>query len=117
MRRADLHHLGDVVPDPVVVTVTFVPAEGARDPMIAALSAAIPEVHKEDGCELYSIHDAPDGTVVMLEKWTSSSALAAHAAGSAVARLNASLVGLLAVPPKVTELVPIPAGTPEQGQL
>ncbi|RJT96543.1 antibiotic biosynthesis monooxygenase [Arthrobacter frigidicola] len=101
----------------VVVTVTFVPAEGARDSMIAALSTAIAEVHKEDGCELYAIHNAPDGTVVMLEKWTSKKALEAHAAGPAVADLNASLVGLLAVPPAVTELAPIAAGTPEQGQL
>jgi quinol monooxygenase YgiN len=106
-----------IVSDPVVVIVTFVPAKGARDSMIAALSDAIAEVHREDGCELYSIHGAPDGTVVMLEKWTSATDLAAHAAGAAVVKLNASLVGLLAVPPKVTELVPIPAGTPEQGQL
>lgn len=103
--------------DAVVVSVVFVPADGARESMIAALSTAIAEVHKEDGCELYAIHGAPDGTVVMLEKWTSKEKLEAHAAGPAVASLNASLAGLLVVPPQVTELAALPAGTREQGQL
>ena len=103
--------------DPVVVTAIFTPAEGQRDALVAALSPAIAEVHGEDGCELYAIHDSPDGTIVMLEKWTTADLLDAHGAGEAVARLNASIEGLVARPPVVTRLVPIPAGTAEQGAL
>ncbi|WP_230672272.1 putative quinol monooxygenase [Rathayibacter sp. Leaf248] len=102
---------------PVVVHVVFTPAEGARERMIDALRAGIAEVHGEPGCELYSIHDAPDGTVVMIEKWTSAAELDAHGAGEPVARLNASLEGLLQEPPRIVRLAPIPAGTPEQGAL
>lgn len=103
--------------DPVVVTAVFTPAEGARDALVAALSRAIAEVHEEEGCELYAIHDSPDGTIVMLEKWTTTASLDAHGAGEPVARLNAAIEGLVAAPPVVTRLVPIPAGTAEQGAL
>jgi len=53
----------------------------------------------------------------MIEKWDSAELLDEHGAGPAVADLNASLEGLLARPVEVTRLVPIPAGTTEQGQL
>ncbi|WP_374954263.1 antibiotic biosynthesis monooxygenase [Rathayibacter sp. AY1A7] len=75
------------------------------------------EVHEEEGCELYAIHDSPDGTIVMLEKWTSGDLLDAHGAGEPVVRLNAAIRGLVAQPPVVTRLVPIPAGTSQQGEL
>ena len=65
----------------VVVTVTFRPAPDAHDRLVQALSVGIAEVHGEKGCELYSIHDAPDGTIIMLEKWTTAADLEAHAAG------------------------------------
>jgi quinol monooxygenase YgiN len=103
--------------DPVVVTAIFTPAEGARDALVAALSTAVAEVHEEEGCELYAIHDSPDGTIVMLEKWTSAELLDAHGAGEPVARLNTAIRGLVARPPVVTRLVPIAAGTAEQGAL
>ncbi|PPH07923.1 antibiotic biosynthesis monooxygenase [Rathayibacter sp. AY1C1] len=103
--------------DPVVVTAIFTPAEGQCDALVAALSTAIAEVHEEEGCELYAIHDSPDGTIVMLEKWTSGDLLDAHGAGEPVVRLNAAIRGLVAHPPVVTRLVPIPAGTSRQGEL
>ncbi|HEX5906294.1 MAG TPA: hypothetical protein VFY56_04685, partial [Propionibacteriaceae bacterium] len=61
--------------------------------------------------------DAPDGTIVMIEKWTSVRDLDDHGAGEAVRALDASLDGLLASPTEVTRLVPLPAGTEGQGQL
>ena len=66
---------------------------------------------------LYAIHDAPDGTIVMIEKWTSVRELDDHGVGEAVRALNASMEGRLASPVEVTRLVPLPAGTEEQGQL
>ena len=101
----------------IVVTVIFTPAEGRYLDMVKALKAGIEEVHTENGCELYAIHDAPDGTVVMLEKWSSVEDLDTHAAGDPVKRLDASLVGLMAKSPLVTRITPIPAGEADKGQL
>ena len=47
----------------------------------------------------------------------SAELLDAHGAGDPVKRLNASLEGLLAEPAEVTRLVPIAAGTSQQGAL
>ena len=51
---------------PVIVTAYFRPAPGQHDAVVAALRPAIEAVHAEPGCELYAIHDAPDGTIVMI---------------------------------------------------
>jgi hypothetical protein len=53
----------------------------------------------------------------MIEKWTTVQDLDDHGVGEPVRALNASLEGLLASPTEVTRLVPIPAGSEEQGQL
>lgn len=102
---------------PVVVTAYFHPAAGQHDQVVDVLEQAIPAVHEEPGCELYAIHDAPDGTIVMIEKWSSVGELDDHGVGEPVRALNASLEGLLASQTEVTRLVPLPAGTGKQGQL
>jgi len=101
----------------VVVTAVFHPAAGRTTELITALRATIPAVHHEEGCQLYAIHDAADGTITMIEKWDSAEALAAHAAGPAVKALQAAVTGLVAAPATVTTMVPLPAGTAEQGRL
>jgi quinol monooxygenase YgiN len=101
----------------VVVTAVFHPAAGRKAELIEALCAAIPAVHREEGCRLYAIHDADDGTITMIEKWDSPEALAAHAAGPAVQALRAAVADLVAQPATVTTMSPLPAGTVEQGQL
>jgi quinol monooxygenase YgiN len=83
---------------PVVATAYFRPAPAQHDRVIEALRPAIAAVHQEPGCELYAIHDASDGTIVVIEKWTSVQELDDHGAGKAVRELNASLEGLLASP-------------------
>ena len=103
--------------DPVVVTAVFVPKPGAFDQVSEVLAHAIAEVHQEPGCLLYAIHRDPDDKIIMIEKWESTALLDAHGAGEAVAGLNVAIDGLLAEPVLVTRLVPIPAGTGEQGQL
>lgn len=102
---------------PVIVTVTFIPAHGERDRLLEALQRGIAEVHTEQGCELYALHEAPDGSFFLIEKWSTVEALNTHAAGEIVARLDASLEGLLAEPAEVTRLAPLAAGTPSQGEL
>lgn len=101
----------------VVVTAVFHPVEGRTAELIDALRASIPSVHGEQGCQLYAIHDADDGTITMIEKWDSREDLAAHAAGEPVRALQAAVAGLTAKPTVVTTMTPLPAGTAEQGEL
>lgn len=101
----------------VIVTAVFTPKDGAFNQVAAALSPSIAEVHEEPGCELYAIHEAPNGQIIMIEKWETAELLDAHGAGEPVKRLNASLEGLLQGPVEVTRLSPIPAGTAQQGTL
>ena len=101
----------------VVVTAVFHPTSGHKRELIAALREAIPAVHEEEGCLLYAIHDAEDGTITMLEKWTSAEALAAHAAGPAVVTLNRLIAEHIAAPTTVTTMTPLAAGTSTQGEL
>jgi quinol monooxygenase YgiN len=102
---------------PVVVTAVFHPVEGRTAELIDALRASIPAVHNEQGCRLYAIHDAEDGTITMIEKWDTPEDLATHAAGPAVEALNRAVAGLIAKPITVTTMTPLPAGTAEQGEL
>jgi quinol monooxygenase YgiN len=101
----------------VIVTAVFHPAEGRKDALIAALTEGIPAVHEEAGCALYAIHDAEDGTIVMLEKWDSLDELEAHAAGPAVEKLNELIGPHLASPVIVTKMTALPAGLTAQGVL
>jgi quinol monooxygenase YgiN len=103
--------------EPVVVTASFTPLPDTRDQVLAALEPAIAAVHEEPGCLLYAIHDAPDGTILMLEKWESAELLDAHGHGAAVATLTGALDGLLARPVQVTRLAPRPVGHPDKGAL
>ncbi|MEJ3404821.1 putative quinol monooxygenase [Rathayibacter sp. YIM 133350] len=102
---------------PVIVTAVFHPLPDQRGSLVSVLTASIPAVHAEDGCRLYAIHDAEDGTVTMLEKWDSRAQLDAHAAGPAVAKLDEAVRNFIAEPTTVTVMTPLPAGTTEQGEL
>ncbi|WP_136612451.1 putative quinol monooxygenase [Sinomonas albida] len=101
----------------VVVTAVFHPAEGQREQLVEALRTTIPGVHGEDGCLLYAIHDAADGTITMIEKWTSAEHLDAHSKGTAVAALREAVDPFVAKPATVTTMTAIEAGTAEQGLL
>ena len=50
----------------VVATITPQPehAQAVRD----AVLAAVPQVHAEEGCERYALHEARDGSLVMIEQ-------------------------------------------------
>ena len=74
-------------------------------------------MHGERGCELYAIHDAEDGTITMIEKWSSVEALDAHGEGDEVAILREDIADLIEKPATVTRMTPIAAGTEAQGQL
>jgi quinol monooxygenase YgiN len=101
---------------PVVVVATILPMPEHRDEVIAAIRSSIGQVHAEDGCELYALHEAPD-RLIMVEKWASPEALAAHSKGTVLAALGGLLTGKVAGPPDVKVLQPVPAGDPAKGQL
>ena len=100
----------------VVVVATITPLPEYREDVIAAFTAIIPQVHDEDGCELYALHADAD-RLVLVEKWASPDALATHSKGAALAALNPTLAGKVAAPPEIIVLDPVPAGDPAKGQL
>lgn len=101
----------------VVVVATIRPFPDRRAEVIAAMEAVITRVHAEDdGCLLYALHEGPD-RLVMIEKWRSEDALAAHLRAPALTELVGKLDGLLEAPADIQTLRSRPAGTPEQGVL
>jgi quinol monooxygenase YgiN len=100
----------------VVVVATIVPVAEHRDAVIAAFKEVIEQVHGEDGCELYSLNEAPD-RLIMIEKWASPEALAAHSKGANLAALNPRLAGKVAGRPEVIVLQQVPAGDSVKGAL
>ena len=103
--------------DTVVVTAVFVPQQGRQEEARSAILGALADVHAEPGCELYALHDAADGTLVLIEKWESAELLAAHAGGEPVARLNRAVAGLLEKPAGVVTMTPVPGGDAAKGRL
>lgn len=101
----------------VVVTAVFAPVPGAKDQLIEALQRTMPAVHEEQGCRLYAIHDAEDGTVTMIEKWDSADDLDAHGSGAPVTALREAVAPYLAGPVTVTRMTAIPVGDPTRGAL
>jgi quinol monooxygenase YgiN len=101
---------------PIVLVATMIPKPEHRDEVIAAVTEAVGKVHAEDGCELYSLHQAPD-RLVIIEKWASPEALAAHRTAPALAALGPALAGKMAGRTEVVVLEPVPAGDPAKGQV
>jgi quinol monooxygenase YgiN len=100
----------------VVVVAIITPLPEHRDEVIAAFTATIPQVHAEDGCQLYALHQVPD-RLVMVEKWASREALDRHIKAAALAALNTQLAGKVSGTPEVIVLDAVPAGDADKGQL
>jgi len=98
----------------VVVVATIVPLAEHRDEVLTAFTETIAQVHGEDGCELYALHEAPD-RLIMIEKWASPEALRAHSKGAALTALNPKLAGKVARAPEVIVLQPVAAGETGKG--
>ena len=100
----------------VVVVATITPLPEYRDEVIAAYTATIPQVHAEDGCELYALHRNAD-KLVIIEKWADQAALDDHARSPALAGLGAKTGELVAEPMKLLILEAVPVGDPIKGAL
>ena len=68
----------------IVVVVTAFPVPERRAEVIAAFEAAITQVHKEPGVELYALHEGPD-RLVMIKGYASEQARSEHRQGAALA--------------------------------
>jgi quinol monooxygenase YgiN len=99
----------------IVVVATIHPKPEHRDAVVDAFVDTVARVHAEDeGCELYALHEGRD-RLVMVEKWASPEALAAHGRSAALSELNTRVAGLLESAPDVQILQPRAAGTDHQG--
>lgn len=94
------------LPDEAVSVVAVLhPDPARREDAMAAIQAALAGIRAEHGCELYTPHHADDGTFVVIERWSSRAALAAHDVGPAVQVLRDGLRGLTTAPTGVTVAV------------
>ncbi len=99
-----------------VLVATITPKPGKLDDVEAALTALIPAVHDEDGCQLYALHRGKD-RLVFVEKWRDGDALAAHGKGPNMAAVGAAVKGLVDGPPDVVILEAVPAGDATKGAI
>ncbi|GAA3918244.1 antibiotic biosynthesis monooxygenase [Microbacterium invictum] len=86
----------------VTVVARVHPDRERVDAAVAAVQAAVAGIRAEDGCRQYDPHLADDGTFVIVERWASREALAAHNTGAAVQVLRDGLAGLTVAPTQVT---------------
>ena len=100
----------------VVVVATITPKADQVDAVREAITAAVPKVHAEPGCELYALHEG-DGSFVMVERWESPEALKVHGRAEALTTLGGELADKLAAPLDVRRLTPVPAGDAGKGAL
>jgi quinol monooxygenase YgiN len=101
---------------PVVVVATLTVKPESVDAVRDILTTAAKEVHKEPGCQLYSVHQAGE-TFVFVEQWADEEALKTHSGAPAVAKMFGAAGEHLVGAPDIKMLQPIPAGDPDKGQL
>ena len=103
---------------PLVVVAVLQAKPGLGPRIIEHFREVAPLVHQEPGCELYAAHLQQGGdAVVMVERWSSPAALAGHASGAALARLNELNEGMLEKPYDVWRLDNVPLGDPAKATI
>ncbi|MEV7281948.1 putative quinol monooxygenase [Streptomyces sp. NPDC093111] len=94
----------------LLVQITALPGRGGEQ--VAAFERLAPVVRAEDGCLQYDLHrvaDDPD-RFVLLERWSSPEALAAHDAAPHMVAAGAANKAFRAGPAEVVRLVDAPVG-------
>ena len=100
----------------VVLVVTALPVPEHRAEVIAAFERAIVRVHDEPGVELYALLEGT-AQLVLIEKYESEQARAAHSKSAALADLLSALKGKLSRDLDAQVLTPHPAGDSQKGSL
>ena len=97
-----------------VIVATITPKPDQFEAVEEVLTRLIPDVHAEDGCELYALHKGKD-RFVFVEKWRDMAALGVHGGGPNIKALTEGLKGLVAGAPAVQILEAVPAGDAGKG--
>ena len=100
--------------NPCIVIATFAPKPGQYDAVKAVLQDAIPDVHREEGCELYALHEEVEGSLVLIEKWTTRELWQAHLALNTVTRIQQGIEGLLERDVEVREMYGVAHSAPPE---
>lgn len=98
------------------LVATITPLAEYRDAVRDALLATVEQVHLEDGCELYALHQTPEKFVI-IECWANTDAHLAHKTNTPIAQLLLAIDGKLAAPLDVIVLEPLPSSDRVKGQL
>jgi quinol monooxygenase YgiN len=101
---------------PVVVVATMTAKPESVDTVREVCKRTVEAVHREPGCELYTLHEA-NGTFVFVEQWADEDALKAHSTAPAVTGMVKDIGEHLDAAPDIKMLKPVPAGDPAKGQL
>jgi len=99
-----------------VIVATITPKPDKFDEVAEVLTSLIPQVHDEDGCDLYALHRGKD-RFVFVEKWRDMAALGVHGGGPSIKALNEGLKGLVEGSLDVQVLEAVPAGDATKGAL
>ena len=89
---------------PCIVIATFTPTPEHYDEVKRVLLEVSPEVHLEEGCELYALHEEVEGRLVLVEKWTTRDLWMTHLSLDTVARIQKGIEGLLQCDVEVREM-------------
>ncbi|MET0332121.1 MAG: antibiotic biosynthesis monooxygenase [Dyella sp.] len=88
----------------VVAIISTTPEHIER--VAAAVSAAVPHVLAEDGCERYEFYlDLPKSRLFAVERWRDAAALDVHAKAPALTVLSEAIAGLATV--EVNRITPL----------
>lgn len=100
-----------------IVTATFTPKPEDFEDVKQLLLSIIPEVHREEGCDFYTLNESVTGELIFIEAWDSRELWVKHNGHSTVARVNAGVEGKLQKPVEVKEMYSLPAGDTLKGVL
>jgi quinol monooxygenase YgiN len=100
----------------VVVVATLTPLPEHRDTVRTAIISSVGDVHREEGCELYAVHESSD-SFIFIEQWSDQAALDLHNTGAALRGIQGAIEGKLAQPVSVVLATALPAGMPHKGTL
>lgn len=102
---------------PVVVVATLKAKPESAEIVREAGRKALAGVHQEPGCELYSLHEAEDGTFIFVEQWADADALKTHSTAPAVGALFGEIGEHLDGAPDIKLLQTVVGGDPAKAQL
>jgi quinol monooxygenase YgiN len=100
----------------IVLVATITPIPDQMDAVEAIFKDLVPEVHQEEGCEMFALHRGKD-CLVLVERWSDDDALKAHSSAESVQKLVRNIKGLIGAPAVVQRLEAVPCGDAEKGAL